>query len=67
MIQKSQQACHVMNPGGRKHELILEGSFDLKPEHLEPLKPFCCLSKSNPFVELDPTMMKSSLIDVHGM
>ncbi|XP_010474956.1 PREDICTED: uncharacterized protein LOC104754456 isoform X2 [Camelina sativa] len=59
------RAC-LVNLGGRKHELILESSFNLKPHLLEPLEPFCSLSKSNnDFVEFNSTMMKPSLIDVH--
>ncbi|XP_010481894.1 PREDICTED: uncharacterized protein LOC104760621 isoform X3 [Camelina sativa] len=58
------RAC-VVNLGGRKHDLILETSFNLKPHLLEPLEPFCSLSKSNHFVEFDSTMMKPRLIGVH--
>ncbi|XP_010457341.1 PREDICTED: uncharacterized protein LOC104738828 isoform X2 [Camelina sativa] len=58
------RAC-VVNLGGRKHDLILETSFNLKPHLLEPLEPFCSLSKSNHVVEFDSTMMKPSLINGH--
>ncbi|EOA37843.1 hypothetical protein CARUB_v10011433mg [Capsella rubella] len=61
---KKSQTC-LVNPGRRKHELILESSFNLRPHLLEPLKPFCSLSKSNHFVECNSTMMKPRLMDVH--
>lgn len=58
-----------MNPGGRRHEIIIpQSSFKLKAEHLEPWKPFCSWSKSNHFVEFNSTMMmKPRLLDVHGI
>ncbi|KAL1216526.1 hypothetical protein V5N11_030169 [Cardamine amara subsp. amara] len=54
--------AYIVNPGGRKQEIIRETSFNLKPQHLEPWKSFSALSKSN---EFDSTMMKPRLIGVH--
>lgn len=65
MIQKGR--AYLVNPGGRKHDILPESSFNLKPQLLEPLKPFSSSSKSNHFVEFDSTMMKHRLMDVHGM
>ncbi|CAH8251017.1 unnamed protein product [Arabidopsis lyrata] len=63
IIKKSR--AYLVNPGGRKHDILPESSFNLKPQLLEPLKPFSSSSKSNHFVEFDSTMMKHRLMDVH--
>jgi len=65
MIQTSR--AYLVNPGGRKYEILPESSFNLKSQLLEPLKPFSSFSKSNHFLEFDSTMMKHRLMDVHGM
>jgi hypothetical protein len=63
MIQTSR--AYLVNPGGRKYEILPESSFNLKSQLLEPLKPFSSFSKSNHFLEFDSTMMKHRLMDVH--
>ncbi|CAH2039037.1 unnamed protein product [Thlaspi arvense] len=67
VIIKKNRAC-LLNPGGRRQEIIIpENCFSLKLRHSEPWKPFCSVRKSNHFLEFDSTMMKPSLLDVHGM
>lgn len=55
---------YLVNPGA-KQEIIPASSFNLNPDHLEPWKPASSLNKSSQFVELDSSMMKPLLMDVH--
>lgn len=55
---------YLVNPGA-KQEIIPASSFNLNPDHLEPWKPVSPLNKSSQFVELDSSMMKPLLMDVH--
>lgn len=56
---------YLVNPGA-KQEIIPASSFNLNPDHLEPWKPVSSLNKSSQFVELDSSMMKPLLMEVHG-